>query len=375
MEQIARPLLILHLTDSALMVGLIAATRMVPMLLIGIWAGVLADRMDKRRLLLTSQFVTFGTHVVTAALLLAGVIAPWMVFLTTFIAGTAMAMNQPARQSLIPRLVPEESLANAIALNSAGVNIMRVGGPSLGGLVLALTDFAGLYVCQSLVYVWVLYSTWQITVRTEETRRRQGSMLSELKEGFRSVKHDTTIFYILVLSLVMFVWGMPFQGVFIALIAVDELGLGRSSVGLLLSSVGVGALLGSLAIATFGDGVKRRGWAMIGMMTCFSIALLVFAFAPGLLLIVPALVVAGAMQTSFMSLNNAYVLGRTPREMHGRVMSLFSLDRGLVPLGATIAGVLAESLGPREGLVVMAAICLVCTLLLALMSPALRRIS
>jgi MFS family permease len=200
-------------------------------------------------------------------------------------------------------------------------------------------------------------------------------MLAELKEGFASVGKDRTIFNILLLSLVMFVFGMPFQGVFIAIIAVDELGLGRSSVGLLLSSVGVGALLGSLAIATFGDGVKRRGRYMLAMMVAFCLALLAFALAPSLLVVVPALIVAGAMQTSFMSMNNAYVLGRTPREMHGRVMSLFSLDRGLVPLGATLAGVLAELLGPSDGLIVMASICLGCTLLLGLLSPSLRRIA
>ena len=375
MEQIARPLLILHLTDSALMVGLIAATRMVPMLIIGVWAGVLADRMDKRRILLISQLVTFAMHLLTAVLILSGAIEPWMVFVTAFIAGSAMALNQPARQSLIPRLVPESSLGNAVALNSAAVNIMRVGGPSIAGLILAVTDFGELYLAQSLVYVWVLFSTWQISVRTNEGRRRAGSMLSELKDGFAVVSKDRTILYILILSLVLFVWGMPFQGVFIALIAVDELGLGRSSVGLLVSSVGVGALLGSLVVATIGDTMRHRGIAMIVMMTTFALSLLLFARADALVLIVPALIAAGAMQTSFMSLNNAYVLSRTPRDLHGRVMSLFSLDRGLVPVGAALAGFLAEALGPADALTVMASICLICTVLLAFAVPALRRIS
>jgi len=375
MEQIARPLLILHLTDSALMVGLIAATRMVPMLLIGVWAGVLADRVDKRRILLVSQTVTFASHLSTAVLILTGLISPWMVFVTTFVAGSAMALNQPARQSLIPRLVPRESLGNAIALNSAGVNIMRVGGPSIAGLILAVTDFGELYIAQSIVYLWVLFSTWQISVRTTGGNRGGGSIFSELFDGFEAVRRDPTIFYILLLCLVLFVSGMPFQSVFIALIAIDELGFGRSSVGLLVSSVGAGALLGSLALATLGDGLKRRGVVMLSMMAAFAVALLVFARADSLFLIVPALILAGAMQTSFMSLNNAYVLGRTPHELHGRVMSLFSLDRGLVPVGATVAGFLAESLGPQGGLTVMALICLSSTLLLALAVPALRRIT
>jgi MFS family permease len=331
--------------------------------------------MDKRRLLLISQFVTFATHLATAVLVLSGAIEPWMVFVTTFVAGSAMALNQPARQSLIPRLVPEEGLANAVALNSAAVNIMRVGGPSIAGLILAVTDFGELYLFQAIVYVWVLYSTYRIGVRTEEGGRRHASMLSELKAGFGLVRKDPTIFYILQLCLVLFMWGMPFQGVFIALIAVDELGLSRSSVGLLVSSVGLGALLGSLVIATVGDNVKRRGLLMLAQMVAFSLALLVFSRAESLFLIVPALITAGAMQTSFMSMNNAYVLGRTPRDMHGRVMSLFSLDRGLVPVGATVAGALASALGAQDGLFVMGSICLGSTLALGLLVPSLRRIS
>jgi MFS family permease len=195
---------------------------MVPMLLIGVWAGVLADRVDKRRILLVSQTVTFATHLSTAVLILTGVISPWMVFVTTFVAGSAMALNQPARQSLIPRLVPRESLGNAIALNSAGVNIMRVGGPSIAGLILAFTDFGELYIAQSIVYLWVLFSTWQISVRTTSADRGGGSMFSELFDGFEAVRRDPTIFYILLLCLVLFVSGMPFQSVFIALIAIDE---------------------------------------------------------------------------------------------------------------------------------------------------------
>jgi MFS family permease len=158
MEQIARPLLIYALTDSGLMLGLLAATRMVPQLLVGIWAGVLADRMDKKRLLGVSQFVTFAMHLLTALLLLSGAIEVWMVFLTTFISGSAMAFNQPARQSLIAQLVPPSSLHNAVALNSAAVNFMRIGGASLAGLLLVPFDFGEIYLIQALIYVGVIYS-------------------------------------------------------------------------------------------------------------------------------------------------------------------------------------------------------------------------
>lgn len=374
MEQLARPFLILELTDSYFLVGLIAATRMLPMLLIGLWAGVLADRMNKKRILQACQTVTFVSHGATAILLFAGLIEPWMVFLGTFATGSAQAFNQPARASLIPRLVPRYCLANALGLNSAAFGSMRVGGPAIGGAILAVSGFEYLYLAQTLIYVWVLWTTSMIQVESTETRRDRPSMFKELLEGFGILKTDRTILYIMILAVSLFLFGMPFQTVFIPLIAVSSLDMTESEAGILISVVGLGALLGALVIATVGDSVRRQGLLMIVFIVVFSLALILFARGGSLVTAVPALLIAGAMQTSFNSLNNAFVLGRTPPEMHGRVMSLFSLDRGLVPLGATLAGALAASMGPETALTIMATICLVNTLLVALLVPAIRRV-
>lgn len=375
MEQLARPFLILELTNSELLVGLIAATRMVPMLLVGLWAGVVADRMNKKRILQICQAITFASHAVTALLLFTGLLEPWMVFVGTFATGSAQAFNQPARSSLIPRLVPRYCMANAIGLNSAAFGSMRVGGPAIGGLVLAVSGFEYLYALQALVYVWVIWTTSQISIDTSESRSDRPSMVSELKEGFGILHTDRTILYIMIMAISLFVFAMPFQAVFIPLIADQSLGMSESEAGLLISVVGVGALLGALVVATVGDSVRGRGHLMIGMIVVMSLSLFVFARGGSLFTAVPALLVAGAMQTSFNSLNNAFVLGRTPPELHGRVMSLFSLDRGLVPLGAALAGVLAAAFGPEDALTIMATICLVSTLLLAALVPSLRNIA
>jgi MFS family permease len=348
---------------------------MIPMLLVGIWAGVLADRMDKKRILQVTQFITFATHAVTAALILTGVIEVWMVFVTTFTAGASQAFNQPARVSLIPRLVPREYVTNAIALTSAAFNVMRTLGPAIAALVLALFGFGDLYVLQAAVLLWVMWCTSRISVTTSESRKHTTSMREELIEGFAAVKRDKVVLYILVISLAVFVFGMPFQGVFIPLIAKRELGLSTSEAGLLYSLVGIGALGGALVIATIGDGLRHRGYAMLAMILTFCISLLVFANAHTLYAVAPALMVTGAMQTSFMSLNNAFVLSRTPQELHGRVLSLFHLDRGLVPAGAALGGFLASVLDPAMAQTVMALTCLGLTALLAVAFPALRRIS
>jgi MFS family permease len=375
MENVARPLLILEMTNSAVLVGLVAATRMVPMLFLGVWAGVLADRMDKKRILQITQLITFLTHAATAALILTGLIEPWMVFVGTLTGGASQAFNQPARVSLVARIVPRENLTNAIALTSAAFNIMRSVGPAIASAVLVFLSFGDLYVLQAVMLLWVMWSTAKISVSTRESRPRTTSMRTELAEGFAAVRQDRPVLYILALSLVIFVWGMPFQGVFIPLIGKKELGLSTSEAALLVSVVGIGALAGSLVLATIGDRVQKRGYLMLGILVVFSSALLLFANAHSLFIIIPALLLTGAMQVSFMSLNNAFVLGRTPQELHGRVLSLFHLDRGLVPLGATIGGLLAGLLDPATAQTIMALICLGTTLVLAVAFPALRRIS
>jgi MFS family permease len=375
MENVARPFLILEMTDSEFLVGLVAATRMIPMLFLGVWAGVLADRMDKKRILQVTQTITFLTHAVTAALILTDVIEPWMVFVGTLTGGASQAFNQPARVSLIPRMVPRENVANAIALTSAAFNTMRTIGPAIAALVLAFLTFGDLYVLQALMLLWVLWSTSKITVSTRESRARSTSMRAELVEGFKAVRQDKPVLYILALSLVIFIWGMPFQGVFIPLIGKKELGLSTSEASLLISVVGLGALGGSLIIATVGDQMPRRGLVMLGIIGVFSVSLIVFANVHSLYLIIPALAMTGAMQVAFMSLNNAFVLGRTPQELHGRVLSLFHLDRGLVPAGAAMGGFLAATLDPATAQTIMALVCLGSAGLMALAFPALRNIS
>lgn len=377
MDQVARPLLIFKLTESALLMGLLAATRMVPMLLLGIWAGVLADRMDKRRILLSSQLTTLFMHLATALLIFTDLLRPWMMFVVAFVGGVSMAFQQPARQSLIPHMVPDKSLANAIALYSVAQNSMRIGGAMMAGVALIFLDFGGFYLLLSILYVWVTLCTFHIRVRTVEDNhtKEKSSVYADLAEGFRAVKRDRAILCLLSLSLMLFVWGFPYQSVFVPLISLKVLDIGNTGVSLLMSITGIGALGGALLVARAGGSMKRRGLVMLGIILTYSLALLVFSRAETLFLAIPALLLTGAMQTSFMSLNNTFVLERTPKELQGRIMSLFHLDRGLIPLGASIGGILASEMGPQDGLFVMASICLLGTLLLAILVPSLRRLA
>jgi len=173
MDQVARAVLILELTDSALMLSLVIATRLLPILLFGLVAGAIADRADKKRILMTTQYVTLSTHAFLGFAYTAGFIEVWHVFATAFVAGTAMAFNQPVRQSLIPIVVPREDMLNAIALNSTALSVMRIGGGSLAGLLLIPFSVGGVYIITAAVYCFVVVSTALMHVPKAEPRARK----------------------------------------------------------------------------------------------------------------------------------------------------------------------------------------------------------
>jgi len=150
MEQIARPVLILQLTDSALQVGLVVAARMAPQLIFGLPAGVIADRFDRKRIMLAAQLVTTSTHFVLAALVLTDVVEPWHVFALASVTGTSLVFNQTSRQALIPQIVPSEHVLNAVALNMMALNLMRIAGPAVAGLLL-LSGIGEVYLLSGLL--------------------------------------------------------------------------------------------------------------------------------------------------------------------------------------------------------------------------------
>lgn len=375
MEQVIRPVLILELTDSALMVGLVVATRMSPMLVFGLLAGVAADRFDKRRILLTCQTVTMSMYFLLAFLVLSGVVEPWHVFATALVSGTSMSFNQPARQSLVPRLVPDEDLLNAISLNTAAMNVMRIAGGGLAGVLLIPLGVGAVYFLNGIIYVGVMATTLAMRIpSTAAAARPKESWLDDLKEGIGFAVKNRVVLYVMAPALILFVFGFPYQSVFVPLLAVKTLGLGESGVGWLVATTGVGALAGSLTMASR-RGLRRRGALMLMFLGGFSGALLLLSLSNWLAMAMVALLITGSMGVSYMALTNTIILELTPKELHGRVLSLMSLDRGLVPLGAILAGVLASSLGPQQGLMVMAIICLLLTAAMATMAPALRRLA
>lgn len=365
MDQVARAVLILELTDSAVMLSLVIATRLAPILLFGLIAGAVADRSDRRQVLLVTQCVAMGTHIFLGVMVATGLIATWHVFATALVAGTAMAFNQPVRQSLIPMTVPREDLMNAVALNSTALSLMRIGGGSMAGALLIPFDVGGVYFINAAIYAFVIATTWMLQLPPRE--RAEGpatGIFDDLREGFAYIGSNPNLAIVTSLALILFIFGFPYQQVFVPLLAKETLDLGNSGVGFLAGATGVGAFVGSLVVA-WKSGVKRPGLQLAINMLIFGAALVAISLQETVAGTALLLAVAGSMTVTYMAFTNGILLEQSTPDMHGRVMSLLSLDRGLIPIGAIMAGMLAASLGVRPGLFVMgAAIVVLSTLVL-----------
>ena len=359
MDQVARAVLILQLTDdSPVALSAVIATRLAPTLLFGLLAGAIADRFNRKRLLIGTQSTTMLTHLAMGLLAVAGVIETWHVFAAAFVAGSAQAFNQPVRQSMIPLVVPREDLMNAVALNSSAVSFMRIGGGSAAGLLLIPFDVGEVYLCIVAIFVGVIASTFALDIPGESTRKRsQTGIVAEVREGFAYVGRNPDLGLVTALAVILFVFGFPYQQVFVPLLATDTLDLGDSGVGFLAGATGAGAFTGSLIVAARGS--KRPGVQLMLNMMVFGSALIIISLQQTVIGTALLLALAGAMTVTYMAFTNSILLANSDPEMHGRVMSLLSLDRGLIPLGAIAAGLLADSIGVRPGLGTMGAIVLV----------------
>lgn len=384
MEQVARPLLMLQLTDSALQVGSIVAVRSFPQIGFGILAGAVADRYDKRLVLMASQVVTLLVHLIIGLLMVTNRVEIWHVYVTGVIAGAANAFIIPTRQSMVPRIIPREELVNAVALNTAANNLMRIGGASLAGLLLIPFDFGEVYLVNAAIFVGVIWTTTQVRPMGQDaapaaapasakTREDKSStLLSDLMEGFRYMRGNRGVLALIGAAMILFVLGQPYQQVFVPLLARDELHAGRSMVGLMLAVSGVGALMASITLASSGV-VPRRGAVMLIALVLMGLSLVLLAYSEWLWLSMLAILVTGAMSVIYLALNNTLLLEQTPMELQGRVVSFLSLDRGLVSIGALIGGALAEAYGAPIGLAAMGVACSALAMAAFALAPSVRR--
>ncbi len=365
MEQIARPFLILDITDgSEVHLGAVIAVRTLPQLLFGVWAGVISDWFDRRRILLLDKSAVLAINIAFAAVIVAGLLELWHVYVYAFLRGSMMAFDQPARQSLIPSVVPYHRVTNALALMSGTQSTMRIVGATLGGLSYAWLGPGGAFSSVAVIYVGAVVSTYLLDVPTHERPSSSGAaaMVRGLGEGARFAFRDPAIRGVLLLSAVYFAFGMSYMQVFLPLFADLVLEIGSEGYGLMSALTGVGAVVAAVAIAVREP--RRLGAILPAIVTGFGVLLIVFSAATylpgrsGMFLPLFLITLVGAAQASYFSLSRSLMLQSAPEQLRGRVLSFLSLDRAFMTAGAAAAGLLAAYMGVQLAQVLYGVICI-----------------
>lgn len=349
MQQIAQTWLVVQLTHTnAIAVGTITAVQFLPVLLIGAWGGVVADRADKRKLLMATSAAAMVIAAVLASLVALDVIELWMVYVLAALLGIVTALDNPARRSFVTELVPEEDGANAVSLNSSVFTAARIVGPALAGVTIAAVGIAWCFAANSVSFVAVIAAL--LAMRTTEirpsipTQRAKG----QLREGFRYVWSHPALRTVLVMTAVIGTLSFNFQ-VTLSLMVRKVFHGGAGTFGSLYALMSVGALLGSLVVAHRARATQRF---VIVAAIAFGTCMLAAAFAPSLALLAVLLFPTGIASIAFLSSAGALSQTRAEPEFRGRVAALASVAfLGSTPIGGPIVGLLSAAFGPRSGLV------------------------
>jgi predicted MFS family arabinose efflux permease len=336
MQIVAQGWLIYRLTHNPRLLGIDQFLGGIPILLFSLFTGVIADRVERRKILLVSQYVQMFSAAVLTILVMAGVVQVWHIFCLSFLSGFAQAFGAPAYSALIPTLVDREDMPNAIALNSIQFNVAVMLGPALGGMALARWGEKWCFGLNALSFIAPIISLSLITSRFIPAKTTD-SMLGSLKQGIQFARKQASMEALIILAFFMTLLGMPLR-TYIPVYVKDIFQRGPETYGYLLALMGVGSIIGSLIIASAGN-FKRKGLvSLLGLMT-LGICISVFAFSRSVRLSGVVLVVVGASMMAVFATVNSLVQLITTNEMRGRVMSVYNFAfRGGMPLGNLLSG-------------------------------------
>lgn len=373
MQATAQGWLVLDLTNSPQALGIVSALGQLPILFLSVFAGVIADRVDRRLLLAGTQLFAAGVALALAVLATTGVVEFWQVGVLALLAGIAVAIQTPSYQAIVSTLVDRETVGSAVALNSAQFNLSRILGPSLAGAVIAAGGLHLAFWANALALLLVAGVFWTLRTASPVTvARAQASMWSNLLDGVRFVRARRVIAALVLLA------GLPALLLlnYITLLPVfarDVLGIGAAGLGLLSASIGVGALTGALGMALLRP-AGGGGRVLLGALAIAGLAETAFAFSPIVPLSMLALGILGCCQVTYYATTNTLVQVLVPPRLRGRVMSLYILtSTGLIPLGNLVAGAAAERTSPQLTLGAGAVLTTIGALAVAAAVPELRR--
>ena len=347
MQMMARSYLIFMLTDSALILGAMSLFHAVPMVLLSLYGGVIADRVQKKYVMLIGQLASAIVSGGIGLALLVGYINSenpvswWVLAASSVCQGTIMALMMPSRQAILPEIVEGEQLMNAISLNTMGMNTLRLFAPAIAGLLIANVGYEAVYFTVAIMYVVSTVFVSFLPLTSKVTKSTVNAFQS-MKEGFKYLKGEKTILLILVFTLAVTILAMPFQQL-LPIFTEKVLHVGPDGMGWLMSVSGIGSIISSLVLASLPN--KKRGLMMLGGNVILGVALASFSFSQSYTASLVIIAFVGLGQMVQMALGTTLIQYYIDPAYLGRVMSIMMMQFGLMSFSTFIAGLLTEVTG------------------------------
>jgi MFS family permease len=371
-QMLVRSKLAYDLTDqNDFALGIVNLAVALPMLVISPFGGVIADRFERKRLIMVGQAMLLLNEIFVFSLLLTDSLEFWHLCVAAFVMGCMFPFIMPARQAIVANVVGKERLGNAMALQLGGMNCARVAGPVTAGLVISVVGVKPMYAVAVVLYLLALTAMSRID-RSPPLERIAKSVLRDLSEGVKYVRDDHPVRALLLLSMVPILLAMPFQ--MLLVVFADEVWhTGDLGFGLLQAGAGLGGILGSIFVAAKGDSPRKQRMMMSSLLA-FGGTLLAFSFSPWFVLALPLVLISDIFASTFNTVNNTAIQVIIPDEVRGRVMSLMMMTFGLTPLGTLPVSAAAEAWGAPIAVGGASIVMIVVSLLFMSFNPSLRRI-
>ena len=371
MQMMARGYLTYEITDSAFLLGLVNAGFALPMLCLALFGGAIADRMDRKRVIQLGQAASGVLALFVAVSISTGTVSWYHLLAVSMVQGGVFSFFMPARQALIPHLVGKDMLTNAMALNAAGMSVTTLLAPMAAGVIYT---WAGVevvyYIIAGMGVVAMLFTGLIQDVEGGAAGRRPAPMLSDIGAGLSYIRRSPLVMVLLAMGLATTLLAMPFRFL-MPIFVVDIYGRGPEALGLLVSVMGVGALVGSLFVAALGK--QKRGLLLLAGSFLSGIGLMMVAAIPVYVAAIGIMVLLGLGDSSRRTVLMALIMEEVEDRYRGRVMSVFMMNFGLMPLGALPAAAVAQIVGGREAVGLLAVLLIAATLVVLITQRRLRQ--
>ena len=373
MQNIATGWLVLTLTNSPFFVGLNSTLAWLPAWIVSLPAGAMADRFDKRKLMIGTQSVLAVFALALAVLYWTGVLTIYHVLVISCLSGFAATLNAPIAQSLIPDLVERKNVLNAVALNSAMFNSARIIGPSIAGILIGTIGPGGCFGINSASFLAIIVALWLIRLPPPKPHGSEESVGQRIMTGLRFVMGHKEIRTLVIMMAVFSSFGivyLPLMPVF----ARDVFHSGARGYGVMMTCIGIGAVVGGLTLATVSR-TRHKGRILVFGTLSLGILIIVFSFIRDFRLALPVIVLIGFCQTSIASLTNTLVQTLAPDHIRGRALSVYMLAfNGMFPVGSFVGGAIAQRFGAPAATLVGGCAVLVSLAAVSVLAPSVRRL-